>query len=96
MAYPDNKTIYKTAGELLKQLQQHIQANEKLKYSLYNTGITGTSLCAIFSFEMVKWLRKTRPAEIKLNSFETEDAKIQSILSVVMSKAESEIAAQVG
>ena len=91
MAYPDNKTIYKTAGELLKQLQQQIQANEKLKYSLYNTGITGTSLCAIFSFEMVKWLRKTRPAEIKLNSFETEDAKIQSILSVVMSKAESEI-----
>ena len=34
MAYPDNKTIYKTAAELLKQLQQHIQANEKLKYSL--------------------------------------------------------------
>ena len=91
MAYPDNKTIYKTAAELLKQLQQHIQANEKLKYSLYNTGITGTSLCAAFSFEMVKWLRETHHDEIKFISFEADDAKIQSILSVVMSKAESEI-----
>ena len=54
-------------------------------------GITGTKLCAAFSFEMVKWLRKTRPGEIKLSSFEADDAKIQSILSVVMSKTESEI-----
>ncbi len=91
MAYPDNKTIYKTAAELLKQLQQHIQANEKLKYSLYNTGITGTLLCAAFSFEMVKWLRETHHDEIKFISFEADDAKIQSILSVVMSKTESEI-----
>ncbi len=91
IAYPDNKTIYKTANELLKQLQQHIQANEKLKYSLYNTGITGTSLCAAFSFEMVKWLRETRRDEIKFVSFEADDEKIQSILSVVMSKTESEI-----
>ncbi len=91
IAYPDNKTIYKTANELLKQLQQHIQANEKLKYSLYNTGITGTLLCAAFSFEMIKWLRETHHGEIKFISFEADDTKIQSILSVVMSKAESEI-----
>ena len=91
MAYPDNKTIYKTANELLLQLQQHIQAIEKRKYSLYNTGITGTALCAAFSFEMVKWLRETHHDEIKLISFEAGDAKIQSILSVVMPKTESEI-----
>ena len=91
IAYPDNKTIYKTANRLLQQLQQYIQSNEKRKYSLYNTGITGTSLCAAFSFEMVKWLRKTHRDEINLSSFEADDAQIQSILSVVMSKAESEI-----
>ncbi len=91
MAHPDNKTIYDLANQLLQQLQQHIQANEKIKTALYNTGITGTSLCAAFSFEMVKWLRQTRPTEIKLSSFEAGDAQIQSILSVVMPKTESEI-----
>jgi hypothetical protein len=91
MAYPDNKIIYTAANKLLQQLQLYLQANEKLKYSLYNTGITGTKLCAAFSFEMVKWLRKTRPGDIRLISFEAGDAQIQSILSVVMSKTESEI-----
>lgn len=91
VAYPDNKTIYTAANRLLQELQVNLQANEKLGYSLYNSGITGTTLCAAFSFEMVKWLRETRPAEIKFNSFEATDAQIQSILSVVMTKTESEI-----
>ncbi len=90
-AYPDNKTIYLAAGRLLEELQQQIQANEKLQYSLYNTSISGTKLCTAFSFELVKWLRKTRGADISLNSFDAADAKIQSVLSVVMSKTESEI-----
>lgn len=90
-AYPDNKTIYITANRLLQKLQQHIQANENLQYALYNTGITGTKLCAAFSFELIKWLRKTQRADITLNSLEADGAKIQSVLSVVMPKIESEI-----
>ena len=91
MAYPDNKTIYNLANKLLSELQLHVQLNKKLQRGLYNTGITQTYICAAFSFEMVKWLRKTRREEIKLSSFEAADAQIQSILSVVMPKAESEI-----
>ncbi len=91
IAYPDNKAIYKLANTLLMALQEQLPVNEKLQHSLYNTGITNTFLCAAFSFEVVKWLRKTRPREIKLNSFEANDTQIQSILSAVMSKAESEI-----
>jgi hypothetical protein len=91
ITHPDNKTIYKLANNLLKQLQDHIYTNEKIKTSLYNTGITKTSVCAAFSFEMVKWIRKTRPMEIKFSSFEAGDAQIQSILSVVLPKVESEI-----
>ncbi|MEO6541156.1 MAG: hypothetical protein ABIN74_09210, partial [Ferruginibacter sp.] len=91
IAYPDSKAIYTFANNLLKELQAHLQANEKLSYSLYNSGITGTTLCAAFSLEMVKWLRKTRPTGIRFNSFEAGDAQIQSILSVVMTKTESEI-----
>ncbi len=90
-AYPDNKTIYISANRLLQELQLHIQTNENLQYFLYNTGITGTKLCAAFSFELVKWLRRTRPDDIALNGFEADDAKIQSVLSVVMPKIESEI-----
>jgi len=90
-AYPDNKGLYKKAGELLLLLKEQVNNNEDLQYNLYNTGITGASVCAAFSFEMTKWLRQTRPAEIKFNSFEAGDALIQSFLSVVMDKAESEI-----
>jgi hypothetical protein len=91
VAYPDNKTVYQIANSLLEQLQQRIEENEILQYNLYNSGITGTTVCAAFSFELVKWLRKTRRNEIKFNSFQADDDKIQSILSVVMLKTESEI-----
>jgi hypothetical protein len=90
-AYPDNKALYKQTEDLLMALQKHILEKESLQYNLYNSGITGTTICAAFSFEMVKWLRKTKPANIKLNSFEADDKQIQSILSVVIPKIESEI-----
>ena len=90
-AYPDNKTVQRGANVLLQKLEERIRSDEKLQYSLYNTGITATSVCAAFSFEMVKWIRKTRPGAITLNSLEAGDAQVQSILSVVMTKAESEI-----
>lgn len=91
IAYPDNKTIYALANHSLQQLSLYIQSSEKIKISLFNTGITNSSNCAAFSFEMVKWLRKTHPDEIKLSSFEAGDGQIQSLLSVVMPKVESEI-----
>jgi hypothetical protein len=90
-AYPDNKVLYKHAAALLQLLKESIDINEDLRYSLYNSGITGTTTCAAFSFEMTKWLRKTKRSSVKFNSFESSDAQIQSILSVVMSKTESEI-----
>jgi hypothetical protein len=91
IAYPDNKTIYKLSNQLLQQLQEYLKTNENLSYQLYNSGITNTTFCAAFSFELIKWLRKTRPKEIKLRSIEANDVQIQFVLSVVMPKAESEI-----
>lgn len=90
-AYPDNKAIYEQVQVLLLQLKDHIPGNRNLQYSLYNSGITGTSLCAAFGFEMVKWLRKTHAAQTRLISFEMDDASIMPVISVVMPKAESEI-----
>ena len=91
IAYPDNKTIHTLATESLHQFQSHIGSKENIRASLYNTGITGSAVCAAYSFELVKWLRKTHPEDITLSSFETSDAQIQAILSVVMPKVESEI-----
>ncbi|MBL7701001.1 MAG: hypothetical protein JNM14_02025 [Ferruginibacter sp.] len=90
-AYPDNKIIYKATEEILIKLHQQVEQNAALQYNLYNSGLTGTTICAAFSFEMVKWLRRTRPSEIKFNSFEADDDQIQAFISVIMSKAESEI-----
>ena len=60
IAYPDNKTIYKLSNQLFQNLQKYIKANNKLRSGLYNSGITYTSICAAFSFEPVKWMRRTR------------------------------------
>lgn len=91
IAYPDNKAVYTKANQLLKQLHAYIQANETRQYSLYNIGITGTAVCAAFGFEMVKWLRQQYPANIRIVSFEADDAQIQNIICSLMSKLESEI-----
>ena len=60
IAYPDNKSIYLEANASLRQLQLHIGLKERLRIPLYNTGITGSSLCAAYSFELVNWLRAGR------------------------------------
>lgn len=91
IAYPDNKAVYNLANKLLHQLHVYIEANEKRQYSLYNSGIAGTAVCAAFGFEMVKWLAKQHPANIRIVSFEADDAQIQFILCSMMSKLESEI-----
>jgi len=91
IAYPDNKTIYERSNQLLQQLQEYLITNEHLSYHLYNSGITNTTFCAAFSFELVKWLRKTRPKEIKLRSIDADDAQVRFVLQVVMPKVESEI-----
>ncbi len=91
LAYPDNKSVYKFASRALEQLEAYIQCHQSVKDKLFNTGITNTNLCAAFGFEIVKWLKKTHPKDIRLSSFEAHDGQIQSILSVVMPKVESEI-----
>lgn len=91
IAYPDNKGVYQLASQSLQQLQNFLQLNEAIKDRLYNSGITNTELCAAYSFDLVKWLRKKHPDEIRFNSFDAADGQIQSILSVVMPKVESEI-----
>jgi hypothetical protein len=91
LAHPDNKTIQTIAGNKLQQLEAHIRDHERTREKLYNSGITHSSLCAAFSFEMVKWLRKTHPQQIKFSSFEATQDQIKFILSAVMLKVESEI-----
>ena len=91
LAYPDNTSIHRASSQALQLLQSHLQSHEHLKGRLFNSGITTTNLCAAFGFEIVKWLRKNHPNDIRLSSFEAHSGQIQSILSVVMPKVESEI-----
>jgi hypothetical protein len=91
LAYPDNPSVYRASSQALQQLQLYIRSHEHLKDRLFNSGVTNTNLCAAFGFEIVKWLRKNHPNDIWLSSFEADSGQIQSILSVVMPKVESEI-----
>lgn len=91
IAYPDNATVYKNANKSLQQLHLYIHSHEIIKDRLFNSGITNTRLCAAFSFEIVKWLRKKHPKHIRLSSFEADDGQITSLLAVVMPRVESEI-----
>jgi hypothetical protein len=91
LAHPDNKSIQTMAGLSLQQLEEHVRDHEGIRGKLYNTGITHSSLCAAYSFEMVKWIRQTHPRQIKFSSFEATQDQIKFILSAVMLKVESEI-----
>ena len=91
LAYPDNPSVYQASSQTLQHLQRYVQSHEYLKERLFNSGVTNTSLCAAFGFEIVKWLRKNHPNDVWLSSFEADSGQIQSILSVVMPKVESEI-----
>jgi hypothetical protein len=91
LAYPDNASIEQVAFQALQELHSYIQSNETIRARLYNSGMTHTKLCAAFGFEIVKWLTTKFPRDVSLSSFEASDEQIQSILSVVMPKVESEI-----
>lgn len=91
MAYPDDKTIYRLALSKLNELTAYIKANENIKAALYNTGITGSVICARFSFEIVKWLRETYKRNVSLDSIATPDSQARYIISALMPQVESEI-----
>src|SRR5436190_8832205 len=91
LAYPDNPSVYRASSQALQHLQSYVRSHEHLKDRLFNSGVTNTNLCAAFGFEIVKWLRKNHPNDVWLSSFEADSEQIQSILSVVMPKVESEI-----
>ncbi len=91
LAYPDNKTIYTLAKEKLFVLENYVKANETIQTKLYNTGVTGSVVCAQFSFEIVKWLRKKFNTAVYLDSIAAADSQITYIVSAVMPQVESEI-----
>lgn len=90
LAYPDNQSIYKQAKKSLQELEAFVGSSENRQYQLYNSGITKSTVCAAFSFEIVKWLRKYRPNDIRLESFEAADEAIRATLTVIMQKVETE------
>jgi hypothetical protein len=90
-AYPDNAAVYQLAKNALLQIPGNVSSRDSIRYRLYNTGIPGTQLSAAYGFEIVKWLRRTYPKNVRLVSFEAEDGAIRSIVSVVMRRVESEI-----
>lgn len=91
LAFPGDRAVLQQAKQCLQQLEAFIYSNERVRNRLYNSGITKSQVCAAYSFELVKWLRKNQPCNIRLNWFDSDDGKIQSILCAVMPKVESEI-----
>ena len=91
LAYPDNKTIYQLAEDKLTALQNTIKDNENIQTLLYNSGVTGSLVCAQFSFEIVKWLRIKYQHNVYLDSIAADDARVLYILSAIMPQVESEI-----
>ena len=91
LAYPDNKTVCDAASRALQQLEDLVQDNESVKGRLFNSGISRTELCSAFSFEMVKWFCTHHRDRIRFDSFDADDGRISTVLTVVLPRAESEI-----
>jgi hypothetical protein len=60
-AYLKTTVVYEMTRRSQERLEQYIQSHQGIKNSLYNSGMAQTELCAAFSFEMVKWIRKKFP-----------------------------------
>lgn len=90
-AYPDNREIRLLALQYLEEITRKLEGNETLQYKLFNSGLTGTSVCAAFGFELTKWLRASYRKDVSLASIDADEGQISAILSVVMPKIESEI-----
>ncbi len=91
LAYPDNEYVFQSATLALRKLESDIHSSQNTKTVLFNSGVTGTEASAAFSFEIVKWLHQKFPSVISLNNIVADEYRMQSILSVVMPKVESEI-----
>lgn len=91
LAYPDNKAVYDAASRCLLQQESRLQNNPAVKDRMFNSGISQTELCSSFSFELVKWFRTHHREQIRFDSFDADDGRIGSVLTVVLPRAESEI-----
>ncbi|MES2620660.1 MAG: hypothetical protein V4615_07400 [Bacteroidota bacterium] len=91
MAYPDDKQIHLLATKTLAKLESEAITHENLQTQLYNSGIAGSTICAEFGFEIVKWLRATYGKNVSLESITAPDGQILYILSAMMPHIESEI-----
>lgn len=91
IAYPDEGAISLMAASNLQKLEAYLNGHPGVAWSLFNTGITGTQLCAAFSFEVVKWVRLKYRNDTTLDSIDAHDGHIRSIISAVMPKVESEV-----
>jgi hypothetical protein len=91
LVYPDDKKVYELASNALQQLETYINGHVKVQERLYNSGVTGSNICAAFGFEIAKWLRERYGKNLMLESIEADEGQITYILSVVMAQVESEI-----
>ncbi|MDB5282028.1 MAG: hypothetical protein JWO06_1103 [Bacteroidota bacterium] len=91
MAYPDNKVVFDLAETRLNQLAAYLKGDENIRYRVFNSGITGTQVCAEYSFEMVKWLKAKYRENVYIESISEPTWQMKSILSVVLPLVESEI-----
>ena len=91
LAYPENKELYNLACSELQRLSDLLPSQSNLARQLYQFGICHTQCSGKFSYELIRWLKLAYKSQVQMDPIEVEDAKVISILNLVMPEISTEI-----
>lgn len=91
IAYPANAAILDLAQQLMNKLVQAVKKEQKRKVNfLYNSGITGSLVCAQFGLWLNQYLCQQNLDKLYVESFEPDEADLVNTLGYTLDNLEQE------
>ena len=98
-AFPGNGHVYKMAISELERMSHEVKKlmdhhNKRTHLALMGSGLPYTQLCCNYSFSITKWLLKTFPSSVELDSSEANPHVVRRTLYLFLPKTEYQRATQ--
>ncbi|MBP7407300.1 MAG: hypothetical protein KA941_00935 [Flavobacteriales bacterium] len=94
LAFPRDAEDHATATHELDRVtviaEGMVRRNETHRHALYNSGMAGTTSCAHFGIDLVRWLTRSHTGNVALDSFAGEEDTVRSLLVALAAPAERE------
>lgn len=96
LAFPRSVAEHRIATDGLQRLalaiEERARTSERHYHGLYNSGIAGTTACAHFGVDLVRWLLTRTDVQVAFDSFAGDGELVRSFLATTASPGEREAA----